>query len=107
DSTGPNNMAQNNIEIERHNSSQTSITSPNSSERLVSREQQPIDTREVPKTVPRVISAIPVPSRPSDTPSTAPGSAGVALLAPAPADTAPTLDTPISSAVDTDVARTV
>jgi SPOR domain len=103
--TQPNNIAQNNIEIERHSSSQTSIRSPNSSERLVSREQQPIDTREVPKTVPRIISAIPVSSRPSDPPLTAPGSAGVALLAPAPADTAPALDAPIASAVDSEVAR--
>jgi len=106
-STGTNHIAQTDIEIELHSSSQTSITSPDSSERPVSREQQPIDTREVPKTVPRVISAIPVSSRSSDPSSTGSGSAGVALLAPAPADTAPTLDTPIASAVDSDVARSI
>jgi hypothetical protein len=106
DSTGPNTIAQNNIEIERRSSSQRSIMSPRSSERRVSREQQPIDIREVPKTVPRVISAIPV-SSPSDPPSTAPGSAAVALLAPAQADTASALDAPIASAVDSDVARSV
>jgi len=106
-STGTNHIAQNDIEIERHSSSQTSITSPDSSERPVSREQQPIDTREVPKTVPRVISAIPVSSRSSDPSSTGSESAGVALVAPAPADTAPTLDAPIASAVDSDVARSI
>jgi hypothetical protein len=62
---------------------------------------------EMAKTVPRVISAIPVSSRPSDPASTAPGSAAVAPLAPAPADTAPALDAPIASALDSDVARSV
>ena len=49
--TGPNNIVRNNSDTRRSNSSQTSVTSAGSSEKL-----QPIDIREAPKTVPRVIS---------------------------------------------------
>jgi len=93
-STVPNNIAQNESEMDRSNT-------------LGSREQLPIDIWEAPKTVPRIISAIPVSSRLSDSPSTAPGSAAVALLAPAPADPAPALDASMASDGDSDVARSV
>ena len=78
---GPNNIVQNNSDTRRSNSSQTSVTSAGSSEKL-----QPIDIREAPKTVPRVISTIPISSKPSAGP--------VAL---APAATAPALDPPVAS----------
>jgi SPOR domain len=103
-STGSNKIA---IEIGWNHSSQTSIASPAISETSLSREQQPVDIREVSKTVPRVISAIPVSSRPSDTRWSAPGSAAVALLVPLPADTAPAVDAPMTSGVDSDVAPSV
>ena len=77
--TGPNNIVRNNSDIRQSNSSQTSITSAGSSEKL-----QPMDIREAPKAVPRVISNIPISSKPS--------AAAVAPLAPAPAVTAPALD---------------
>jgi hypothetical protein len=105
-SIGPNTVDYDNSEGARSNPRLTSITSPGSSETLFAREQQPINIREAPRTVPRVISSIPVSSRPTDPPlSTAPGSAAGALLALAPADTAPALDAPIASAIDSDVAR--
>jgi hypothetical protein len=58
---GPNSIVRNNSDTQRSNSSQTSVTSAGSSEKL-----QPIDIREAPKTVPRVISTIPIFSKPSD-----------------------------------------
>jgi hypothetical protein len=67
--TGPNNIVRNNSDIRQSNSSQTSITSAGSSEKL-----QPMDIREAPKAVPRVISNIPISSKPS--------AAAVAPLAP-------------------------
>jgi hypothetical protein len=73
---GPNDIVQNNSDTGRSNSSQTSVTSAGSSEKL-----QPIDIREAPKTEPRVISTIPISSRPSAGP-----------VAPAPAATASALD---------------
>ena len=85
--TGPNNIVRNNSDIRQSNSSQTSITSAGSSEKL-----QPMDIREAPKAVPRVISTIPISSKPSAAP--------VAPLAPAPAATAPALDPPVASALD-------
>jgi hypothetical protein len=74
--TGPINIVRNNSDTRWSNSSQTSVTSAGSSEEL-----QPIDIREAPKTVPRVISNIPISSRPSAGP-----------VAPAPAATASALD---------------
>ena len=58
--TGPNDIVRNNSDTRRSNSSQTSETSAGSSEKL-----QPIDIREAPKTEPRVISNIPISSKPS------------------------------------------
>ena len=89
--TGPNNIVRNNSDTRRSNSSQTSVTSAGSSEKL-----QPIDIREAPKTEPRVISNIPISSRPSAGP-----------VAPAPAATAPALDPPVASALDQHVAPSV
>ena len=89
--TGPNNIVRNNSDTRRSNSSQTSVTSAGSSEKL-----QPIDIREAPKTVPRVISTIPISSKPS---------AGAVALAPAA--TAPALDPPVASALDQHVAPSV
>ena len=88
--TGPNNIVRNNSDTRRSNSSQTSVTSAGSSEKL-----QPIDIREAPKTEPRVISNIPISSKPSAGP-----------VAPAPAATAPALDPP-ASALDQHVAPSV
>jgi hypothetical protein len=82
--TGPNNIVRNNSDTWRSNSSQTSVTSAGSSEKL-----QPIDIREAPKTVPRVISTVTISSKPSAGPA-----------APAPAATAPALDPPVASALD-------
>ena len=92
--TGPNNIVRNNSDIRQSNSSQTSVTSAGSSEKL-----QPMDIREAPKTVPRVISKIPISSKPS--------AGAVAPLAPAPAATAPALDPPVASALDQHVAPSV
>ena len=89
--TGPNNIVRNNSDTRRSNSSQTSVTSAGWSEKL-----QPIDIREAPKTVPRVISNIPISSRPSAGP-----------VAPAPAATAAALDPPVASALDQHVAPSV
>ena len=82
--TGPDNIVRNNSDTRRSDSSQTSITSAGSSEKL-----QPMDIREAPKAVPRVISTIPISSKPS--------AAAVAPLAPAPAATAPALDPPVTA----------
>ena len=89
--TGPNNIVRNNSDTRRSNSSQTSVTSAGWSEKL-----QPIDIREAPKTEPRVISNIPISSRPSAGP-----------VAPAPAATAAALDPPVASALDQHVAPSV
>ena len=56
----PDNIVGNNSDSQLSNSSQTFIASAGSSEEL-----QPIDTRESPKSVPRVISTIPISSKPS------------------------------------------
>ena len=92
--TGLNNIVRNNSDIRQSNSSQTSITSAGSSEKL-----QPMDIREALKAVPRVISTIPISSKPS--------AAAVAPLAPAPAATAPALDPPVVSALDPPVALSI
>ena len=89
--TGPNNIVRNNSDTRRSNSSQTSVTSAGWSEKL-----QSIDIREAPKTVPRVISNIPISSKPSAGP-----------VAPAPAATAAALDPPVASALDQHVAPSV
>ena len=88
---GPNDIVQNNSDTRRSNSSQTSVRSAGWSEKL-----QPIDIREAPKTEPRVISNIPISSRPSAGP-----------VAPAPAATAAALDPPVASALDQHVAPSV
>ena len=92
--TGPDNIVRNNSDTRRSDSSQTSITSAGSSEKL-----QPMDIQEAPKAVPRVISTIPISSKPS--------AAAVTPLAPAPAATAPALDPPVASALDQHVAPSV
>ena len=92
--TGPDNIVRNNSDTRRSNSSRTSITSAGSSEKL-----QPMDIREAPKAVPRVISTIPISSKPS--------AAAITPLAPAPAATAPALDPPVASALDQHVAPSV
>jgi len=106
-STGLTNTAENNSENARSNSSHTSMMSRGSSETLVVREQQPIDSREAPQTVPRIISTIPVASRVSDAPAAAPAPAAVTLLAPAPADIAPAPSAVLPSAVESDIAQAV
>jgi hypothetical protein len=89
--TEPNNIVRNNSDTRRNNSSKTSVTRAGWSEKL-----QPIDIREAPKTVPRVISTIPI----SSTLSTGP-------VAPGPAATAPALDPPVASALDQHIAPSV
>jgi SPOR domain len=92
--TGPNNIVRSNSDTRWSNSSQTSATSAGPSEKL-----QPMDIREAPKAVPRVISTIPISSKPS--------AAAVVPLAPASAATAPALDPPIASALDQHVPPSV
>ena len=89
--TEPNNIVRNNSDTRRSNSSKTSVTRAGWSEKL-----QPINIREAPKTVPRVISTIPISSRLSTGP-----------VAPAPAATAPALDPPVASALDQHIAPSV
>ena len=85
----PDNFVRNNSDALRRNSSQTSVTSAGSGEKL-----PPIDIREAPKTMPRVISAIPISSKPS---------AGAIALAPAA--TTPALDPAVASDLDQHVAH--
>jgi len=87
---GPNDIVQNNGDYPAERF-QTSVRSAGWSEKL-----QSIDIREAPKTEPRVISNIPISSRPSAGP-----------VAPAPAATAPALDPPVASALDQHVAPSV
>ena len=89
--TRPDNIVRNNSDIRRSNSSQTSVTSAGSSEKLPT-----IDIREAPKTVPRVISAIPISSKPS-----------AGAVAPAPAATTPALDPAVALDLDQHVAASV
>ena len=84
-------VIRNNSDALRRNSSQTSVTSAGSSEK-----PPPIGIREAPKTVPRVISAIPISSKPS---------AGAIALAPAA--TTPALDPAVASALDQHLALSV
>ena len=86
----PNDIVQNNGDYPAEQF-QTSVRSAGWSEKL-----QSIDIREAPKTEPRVISNIPISSRPSAGP-----------VAPAPAATAPALDPPVASALDQHVAPSV
>jgi hypothetical protein len=86
----PNDIVQNNGDYPAERF-QTSVRSAGWSEKL-----QSIDIREAPKTEPRVISNIPISSRPSAGP-----------VAPAPAATAPALDPPVASALDQHVAPSV
>ena len=88
--TEPNNIVRNNSDTRRSNSSKTSVTRAGWSEKL-----QPINIREAPKTVPRVISTIPI----SSTLSTGPVAPGAA--------TAPALDPPVASALDQHIAPSV
>ena len=75
-STGPNNIVRNNSDT------QTSVTSAGPSDKL-----QPMDIRDAPKALPRVISTIPLSSNPS--------AAAVVPLAPASVTPAPTLAPPL------------
>jgi len=85
----PDNNIWNMRDTQRHNSSQTSLTSG---------EQQPTDIRAAPKKVPRVISAIPVASNPNTPPLHAAGSAA-AVVPPVPTATDLALDPPMPSAL--------
>jgi SPOR domain len=87
----PDNIVRNNSDTVRGNSSQTSVTSAGSSEKL-----PPIDIREAPKMVPRVISAIPISSQ---------SSAGA--IASAPPATMPALDPAVALALDQHIAPPV
>ena len=89
--TGSDIIVRNSSDTRRSNSSQASITGDGSSEKL-----EPIDIRETPKPVPRVISIIPISSKPN-----------AEEVAPAPAATAPVLAPRVASALDLDVAASV
>ena len=90
----PDNIVGNNSDSQLSNSSQTFIASAGSSEEL-----QPIDTRESPKSVPRVISTIPISSKPSadavasapDTPAPEPAVVDPHVAPSAPLASAPVL----------------
>jgi hypothetical protein len=67
---------------------QTTAANTGSSEKLVSREEQPVEIQEPPKTAPRVISTIPIAPNPNG------AGAGAAPFAPAPAAAAPAATPP-------------
>ncbi len=89
-STGPDNIIRNNSETRRSNLSQTPTTSAGSREK-----QPPIDVREALKT-PRVISAIPISSKPS-----------AGAVSAAPAATTPAFNPTVASDLDPQVAASL
>ena len=80
------------------NSAQTTVANTGSSEKLVSREEQPVEIQEPSKTAPRVISTIPIAPNPNSLPPGA-SSIGAAPLAPAPAGAASAAAPPVIATV--------
>jgi hypothetical protein len=85
---GPNKIVPGYGDARASNSAQTTVANTGSSEKLVSREEQPVEIQEPSKTAPRVISTIPIAPNPNTLPPGA-SSIGAAPLAPAPAGAAP------------------
>ena len=77
---GPNKIVPGSGDSRANSSAQTAAANAGSSEKLVSREEQPVEIQEPPKTAPRVISTIPIAPN---------GNSGPAPFAPAPAAAAP------------------
>jgi hypothetical protein len=65
---GPNKIVPGYGDARAGNSAQTTVANTGSSEKLVSREEQPVEIQEPPKTAPRVISTIPIAPNPSGLP---------------------------------------
>ena len=71
---GPNKIVPGYGDARANNSAQTTAANAGSGEKIVSREEQPVEIQEAPKTAPRVISTIPISPNPSAGP---PGVSGV------------------------------
>ena len=94
---GPNKIVPGYGDARAGNSAQTTVANTGSSEKLVSREEQPVEIQEPPKTAPRVISTIPIAPNPSGLP---PGASSIGTpLAPAPAGAAPAAAPPVIATV--------
>ena len=65
---GPNKIVPGYGDARASNSAQTTVANTGSSEKLVSREEQPVEIQEPPKTAPRVISTIPIAPNPNGLP---------------------------------------
>lgn len=95
---GPNKIVPGYGDARAGNSAQTTVANTGSSEKLVSREEQPVEIQEPTKTAPRVISTIPIAPSPNSLPPGASG-IGTAPLAPAPAGAAPANAPPVIATV--------
>jgi SPOR domain len=95
---GPNKIVPSYGDARASNSTQATVANTGSSEKLVSREEQPVEIQEPPKTAPRVISTIPIAPNPNSLPAGA-SSIGAAPLAPAPAGAAPAAAPPVIATV--------
>ena len=95
---GPNKIVPGYGDARASNSAQTTVANTGSSEKLVSREEQPVEIQEPSKTAPRVISTIPIAPNPNSLPPGA-SSIGAAPLAPAPAGAAPAAAPPVIATV--------
>ncbi len=105
---GPNKITPNYGDAQASNSSQAGVASAGSTEKLVSREEQPVDIQEPPKTAPRVVSTIPISpgsnaappgTAASVAPAAAPGAVWPPAAPPAPmaAPVPPAAPAPVSS----------
>jgi hypothetical protein len=89
---GPNKIVPGYGDSHASNSAQTTGANTGSSEKLVSREEQPVEIQEAPKTAPRVISTIPISPNPGPVP---PGVSGPSPFATAPGAAAPAVAPPV------------
>jgi hypothetical protein len=87
---GPNKIVPGSGDSRANSSAQTPAANAGSSEKLVSREEQPVEIQEPPKTAPRVISTIPIAPN---------GNSGAAPFASAPAAAAPAAAPPAITTV--------
>jgi hypothetical protein len=88
---GPNKIVPGYGDARANNSAQTTAANPGSGEKIVSREEQPVEIQEAPKTAPRVISTIPISPNPSA------GPPGVSGVGPSPFASAPTSAAPAAA----------
>jgi hypothetical protein len=95
---GPNKIVPGYGDARASNSAQTTVANTGSSEKLVSREEQPVEIQEPSKTAPRVISTIPIAPNPNSLPAGA-SSIGAAPLVPAPAGAASAAAPPVIATV--------